>query len=289
MNERILRYRLAQGLVFLTLALLFVGGLVTSTGSGLSVPDWPLSYGKFFPPMVGGIRFEHTHRLAAASVGILTLVLTLWTGVKEPRPAIRRLAIAAWGAVVLQGILGGLTVLFLLPAAVSILHACIGPVFFYLTLALAILTNPANPSGMAMTNDNQAKRFKGLCVGLSHLVFVQILLGAVVRHTQHGIWFHVVSACLVFLMTGFLVTRTLNQFGSEKTLTAPALFLGFLVTVEFFLGLGTFVLKRISEPTHPSLTAVIFPTFHQTLGALILGMTVLLTLRLRQTTPAVLR
>jgi cytochrome c oxidase assembly protein subunit 15 len=118
-----MKYRLSQFLVLATLALLFIGGLVTSTDSGLAVPDWPLSYGTLTPPMIGGIRFEHTHRVVAAAVGFLTLVLTLWIGIKEKEAQVRRLAIAALAAVVTQGILGGMTVLHRLPAWISILHA----------------------------------------------------------------------------------------------------------------------------------------------------------------------
>ena len=91
--------------------LVIAGGLVTSTGSGLAVPDWPLSYGTLFPPMVGGIRFEHSHRVIAATVGLMTLVLTLWVLFADRRRWVRRLAIAALALVVLQGLLGGLTVL----------------------------------------------------------------------------------------------------------------------------------------------------------------------------------
>ena len=114
-----------------TCVLLFLGGLVTSTGSGLAVPDWPLSFGQVFPEMVGGVLFEHGHRLAASAVGLLTLVLAVWVVVSDTRPSIRGLAVAMLVAVILQGVLGGVTVLYKLPLAVSVTHAClaqIGPV-----------------------------------------------------------------------------------------------------------------------------------------------------------------
>src|SRR5205809_4677017 len=95
-----------------TLVLPFIGGLVTSTGSGLAVPDWPLSFGQVFPPMVGGVLFEHGHRLVAAMVGCLTIALALWTVLREPRPAVRALGLLMLVAVVLQGVLGGATVLY---------------------------------------------------------------------------------------------------------------------------------------------------------------------------------
>src|SRR5437667_6906114 len=100
-------HRLAVATAGATLVLLFLGGLVTSTGSGLAVPDWPLSFGQVFPPMVGGVLFEHGHRMAASLVGLLTLILSTWTVVSEPRPGVRALAIAMIVAVILQGVLGG--------------------------------------------------------------------------------------------------------------------------------------------------------------------------------------
>ncbi|MCK5571359.1 MAG: COX15/CtaA family protein, partial [Bacteroidetes bacterium] len=98
-----------------TFLLLIAGGLVTGTGSGLAVPDWPLSYGKVMPPMTGGILYEHGHRMVATFVGLLTIVLAVWVWRKERRPWVRMLAAVALGAVVVQGVVGGITVLFLLP------------------------------------------------------------------------------------------------------------------------------------------------------------------------------
>ena len=123
-----------------TFVLLFVGGLVTSTGSGLAVPDWPLSFGMLLPPMRGGVLFEHGHRLAAALVGGLTVALALWTVVSEPRPGVRALGLTALLAVILQGVLGGVTVLYKLPLAVSVTHACLAQAFFCLTVTLALVT-----------------------------------------------------------------------------------------------------------------------------------------------------
>ena len=113
-----------------TLVLIVAGGLVTSTGSGLAVPDWPLSYGMLFPPMVGGILYEHGHRMIAGTVAVLTAIMALWLKLREPRRWVRRLGGLALLAVVLQAVLGGLTVIFLLPDAISIAHACLAQTFF---------------------------------------------------------------------------------------------------------------------------------------------------------------
>src|SRR5437667_4253103 len=136
-------HRFAVATAGATLVLLFLGGLVTSTGSGLAVPDWPLSFGQVFPPMVGGVLFEHGHRLAATAVGCLTVVLALWTVVGDARASVRALGLLALLAVVLQGLLGGITVLYKLPLAVSVTHACLAQTFFCLTVTLALVTSPA--------------------------------------------------------------------------------------------------------------------------------------------------
>src|SRR3989338_7502352 len=117
-------HRYSQFVMFSTFLLILAGGLVTSTGSGLSVPDWPLSYGQVFPPMIGGIRFEHTHRLIAGFVGCLTLILAVSLYLKEKRTWVKWMGLAALLAVIAQAVLGGLTVIYLLPTAISVLHSC---------------------------------------------------------------------------------------------------------------------------------------------------------------------
>ena len=143
-------------LVGWTAVLILAGGLVTSHEAGLAVPDWPLSYGQLFPPMVGNVFWEHGHRMIAGSVGILTLVLAVWIQMvcrggscTRPQRATTRVAPtivilgwAAFGVVVLQAVLGGLTVLYLLPPPISIFHACLAQTFFCILIALAYFLNP---------------------------------------------------------------------------------------------------------------------------------------------------
>ena len=252
---------------------------MTSTDSGLSVPDWPLSYGKIMPPMVGGIRYEHTHRLVASIVGLLTLILTIWIGRTEPRKKVRWLAIAALGAVVLQGILGGLTVLFLLPAPISVTHACLGPLFFCSVVSLAVLHSPNwNKDRIEFSSEESAERFRHTVFLATLSAFFQLLLGAVVRHTGQGMGFHIVSAFFVLALTGLLVSRSFDCLEGKNQIRWPALLLGFLVVPEFFLGIGTFVFTRVLG-TQPGLARILFPTIHQTLGSLILATSVVVTLR----------
>jgi heme a synthase len=164
-----------------TLGLIFAGGLVTSTESGLSVPDWPLSYGKLMPPMVGGVRYEHGHRMMASAVGVLTIILAVWLARREPRRWVRKLGWLAVGAVVAQGVLGGLTVLFLLPTTISVAHACLAQTFFCLTVAIAVVTSPRWERAAGVD------RVTRLSMVTASAVFLQLMIGAVMRHTKAGL------------------------------------------------------------------------------------------------------
>src|SRR6516164_3037541 len=128
-------------LAFCTLLLVVAGGLVTSRDAGLSVPDWPLSYGKLMPKMEGGIFYEHGHRMIATSVGIFTIVSLVWIFRVDGRKWMRTLAVVALTAVIAQGVLGGLTVIMLLPWWISSSHASLAELFFATTVAMAIFTS----------------------------------------------------------------------------------------------------------------------------------------------------
>src|SRR5687767_15043295 len=186
--------RLYTAIVALSTAILiFAGGLVTSTGSGLSVPDWPNTYGWFmftFPldKMVGGIRYEHSHRLIASTVGFLILLLALWLWRAEPRRWVRRLGYLALTAVIAQGILGGITVLWYLPDAISIAHASLAQIVFCLTIAIALFTSSgwarryAASGGAA--NDRMLEKVAAATTGG---IYLQIVVGATMRHTDAGL------------------------------------------------------------------------------------------------------
>ncbi len=177
------------------LVLIFVGGLVTSTGSGLSVPDWPNTYGRFmftFPlsDMVGGILYEHSHRLFASAVGLLTLLLAYWLWRAEQRSWVRRLGLLAVAAVVTQGLLGGLTVLYLLPTPVSVAHATLAQTYLLLVITLAYATSGEfrqQPSPTPVSDEIARVRLWALATAI--LIYLQLILGAVMRHTGSGLAF----------------------------------------------------------------------------------------------------
>ena len=137
-----------------TLFLVVAGGLVTSNDAGLSVPDWPLSYGKLMPPMEGGIRYEHGHRMVATTVGLLTIILAVWLWRSETRRWMRRLGLIALAAVIAQGLLGGATVIYMLPKPVSISHACLAQLFFSTTVLIALFTSAGWKREQTMVEDS---------------------------------------------------------------------------------------------------------------------------------------
>ncbi len=172
---------------FSTWILIFAGGLVTSTGSGLSVPDWPLSYGTLFPPMVGGIRFEHTHRMIASIVGLLMLILTVWLGLTEKRRWVKNLAFFALGTVIAQGILGGMTVLFFLPKPISISHGVLAQTFFVLTILIAYSQSLDRNRREIAHNFKFDKNLARIGLVTAGLIYAQLILGALMRHTHSGL------------------------------------------------------------------------------------------------------
>jgi cytochrome c oxidase assembly protein subunit 15 len=186
MNYNPSLHRFAFFTACVTFCLVIAGGLVTSTGSALAVPDWPLSYGQVMPPMVGGILYEHGHRMVATFVGLLTTILAVWLWRKDERRWVRMLGVTALGAVILQGVLGGLTVLYLLPTPVSVAHATLAQSFFSLTVLLALVTSQgwreAAAEPLPVTG-----RTRLFILAAAGAVFLQLVLGAWMRHSDAGL------------------------------------------------------------------------------------------------------
>ena len=290
------RHRFALFTLAATLFLIFAGGMVTSTGSGLSVPDWPLSYGEFFPPMVGGVFYEHGHRMVAATVGMLMLALAVWTWLSEGRRWVRRLATVALATVVAQAILGGITVIYLLPTQISVAHAGLANLFCCMTVVLAVVTGrgwlqPKRPPRDPMPG--ALRRLKLLAVATTVAVYTQILLGAVMRHTQSGLaipdfplslgriipplgdpqvaihFAHRAWAMVVLAVAAVTVTRVLRRHRDTPDLVRPAVTLSVLLVAQVLLGAFSVWTAK----------AAVITTFHVVGGSASLAVALILALR----------
>ena len=289
-------HRYAVLLAGATLLLIAAGGMVTSTSSGLSVPDWPTTYGYnmfTFPlaKMVGGIFYEHGHRLIASGVGLLTIGLVIFLRAAEPRRWVRRLGALALATVVVQGALGGITVLFFLPDAISISHAGLAQLFFCMTVAIAVVTSPTWRSPAAPPVDDADLRRRAVWVTAA--VYGQILLGAAMRHTGAGLaipdfplayghlippgwstpvaihFAHRVGAVIVTVLIMMLAARVLGLHRGRPELTRPVLILLTAVTVQ--ITLGAYVIWTARNE--------VINTLHVVTGSLVLVTSLVVTLR----------
>ncbi len=288
----------ARFVVACTVVLVLAGSLVTSTDSGLAVPDWPTTYGWnmfTFPPSmwVGGIFYEHGHRLIASTVGFLTIILAAWLWLAESRIWLKRLGLVALAAVIVQGLLGGLTVMYFLPAPVSTAHAGLAEIFFCLTVAIALFTSPgwrASGSQVAKVDD---RALRIVATSTTALVYIQILLGATMRHTEAGLaipdfplmfggllpdrwnpqiaihFSHRLGAVIVSLAALATTSHVWYHHRGIGALTRPAFLLAGLVAVQVTLGAFT-----VLSGLHVAVNSA-----HVVCGALVLTTSLVITLR----------
>ena len=301
-----MRHAFAAVVAASTAVLIFAGGLVTSTESGLSVPDWPTTYGYSmftFPlsKMVGGIRYEHSHRLIASTVGFLIVVLVIWLWRSEPRAWVRRLGYIALAAVITQGVLGGITVLWYLPDPISIAHASLAQIVFSLTMTIAVVTSPGwmrayspldsrGSEPLARGDDRVLQR---IAIVSAAVVYAQIIVGATMRHTGAGLaipdfplafgqlipphWdekiaIHFAHRVGALLATACIVATTAHVFYHHRRraeLVRPALLLLALLATQITLGAFTVLTRK----------DVLINSLHVVTGGCVLATTVVLALR----------
>jgi len=275
-------HRLAVMTAAATVFLLFVGAVVTSKGVGLAVPDWPTTFGHnmfLFPwaRMVGGVFYEHSHRLVASGVGLLTLLLAVLLWMKEPRRWVRWLGTFALILVIVQGVIGGLRVV-LLEQWFAVVHAGLAQAFFGLTVALALFTSERwrLPRSAAVTG---AARMQRLCAMLTTLIYFQAVLGALIRHTGIAIELHVLVALLVVVHVFLVARRVLQIDDNTAPLRRAVVWLSGLLALQLMLGVGSYLTRFSTFASEwPSGAMVAFTTSHVVTGALVLALSVVLTL-----------
>jgi len=272
-------HRYAIFVAICTFLLIIAGALVTSNDAGLSVPDWPTSFGSFrMPRMVGGVMFEHGHRMIAGTVGILTIILALALWIKDSRRWVKWVGGAAVLAVLAQALLGGITVLFYLPVAISTSHATLAQIFFCLAASLAFFTRADWRWDEPKLEDASTPSLQHLTLATTGIILMQLILGAVYRHSGMGIEPHVVGAGVVTMFVAYVVTRIVTKFPQTGALLKPALLLGSLLVLQVFLGIGSYIVKMADRNAPQPLPPVVdLTTAHVAVGALVLVTSLYLT------------
>lgn len=283
-------HRFAVFTAFATFFLIVAGALVTSNDAGLSVPDWPTTFGSIYkmPRMVGGVKFEHGHRMVAEFVGLLTIVIAIWSWRADRRRWMKTLGIAALGTVITQGVLGGLTVLFYLPPAISTVHAAVAQSFFCIAVAIALFTGRRWVEEVPQVElDTRRPSLVTLTLLSIFVLYVQLILGAMFRH--HGIswWPHVVHAVVVAIVLTWTAIRALSVYSKIEAVRRPAVTMLSLMVAQLCLGFLAF-LTRVSwghDALQPELPMVVSTVAHVAVGALLLATAVVLAIQVWRHVP----
>lgn len=301
-------HRIAVVLVCATFPLIWVGGLVTTYDAGMAVPDWPTTYGYnlFLYPYTTWIAgpwdlfIEHGHRLLGALVGMITIALVGVVWRYERRRWLRWLAVAALLLVIVQGVLGGARVIQD-ERQLAKIHGCLGPAFFALATALAVFTSRVWREGASAAIGRSSGRLHRLALLTAALAYVQLILGANLRHIpvtadlgefRAALIFHLIGAAAVAAHVVFLVAHVFRNFRAIPALRRPAAVLAALILMQLGLGFGTWLVKYASPLGGDEATPLagftieaegmlqaLTVTAHAAGGSLILALSVMLALR----------
>jgi cytochrome c oxidase assembly protein subunit 15 len=277
-------HKFAFFLVLYSAVLLTAGALVTSEDAALAVPDWPLSYGTLNPPMVGGIAFEHSHRLIAAGLGFLIIILAFLLWRYEERPWMKWLGFAALGGVIFQGILGGLTVIKLLHYWLPVMHACTAEIMFAILVSIAFFTSRWYMKSLPQYADRGSPSIHSIVTLNAFVIFLQVLVGAGFRHKYISLKPHVFGAPIVLAMVIWTAATLRRRFPEVKEISRARVLLHSIVGLQILLGVAA-LWTRIStaDAPQPMPLMVAATVVHTVVGAILFAasiVTVLLCYRL---------
>jgi heme a synthase len=266
------------------------GALVTSNDAGLSVPDWPTSFGYLVkvPHFVGGVRYEWSHRMVAGTLVTITLAIAIWTLLVERRKWLRWLAIGAFCTVIIQAILGGLTVLLFQPPWISTAHATVAQTFFCIAVAIALFTGRKWVEEQPHVEFDPRRPSLATLTWLSIFVlYVQLILGGMFRHHGMSWWPHVLNAVLVAFVLAWTAIRTLAVYSRIEAVRRPAIIMLSLLIAQLCLGFTAF-LTRVAwgrDSAQPELPMVVSTVMHVQVGVLLLATTVVLAIQVWRHVP----
>ena len=259
---------------------------MTSNDAGLSVPDWPTSFGSMYrlPAMVGGIKYEHTHRLIAEFIGALTVTIAFWTWRADRRRWMKWLAWGALATVIVQGLLGGITVLKLLPPLVSTAHAMVGQTFFCIAVAIAVFTGKKWVASTPEPAPEVSPSLRTLSALSLLALYLQLFLGGMFRHKGMGWEPHVLNAMLVVGVLTWTAILALLRHPRIAAIRRPAIVGLGLEFVQVGLGFLALITKVIlgRDAVQPTLDVVASTVAHTAVGALLLATTVVLAIQIRR-------
>jgi heme a synthase len=272
-------HRFAVFVALWTILLLIAGALVTSNDAALSVPDWPLSYGTLTPPMVGGIVYEHSHRLIAAGLGIFTLMLAVVLWIADERRWLRWFGVIAVLGVIVQAVLGGQVVIRLLHYWLPVIHACFAQIVFAAVLSIAVFTSRWWMSERPQLEDRGSPSIHTLALLNAGVIFLQVFLGAAFRHQELPIWPHFAGALAVLAMVIWTTVVLRKRFSESRELSRSRILLHAVFGVQFLLGLGAYWsrLTTVDAPQPMPLTIALTVT-HTVVGALVFAASVVIVL-----------
>ena len=272
------------------LVVITAGALVTSNDAGLSVPDWPTSFGYLVkvPQFVGGVRYEWSHRMVAGTLVSLTLAIAVWTLLVERRRWLRWLAIGAFCTVIAQAILGGLTVLLFQPPWISTAHATVAQTFFCIAVAIALFTGKKWVEEVPRVEfDSRRPSLITLSLLSILVLYVQLILGGMFRHHGMSWWPHVLNAVTVSFVLAWTAVRAISVYSNIEAVRRLAIIMLSLLITQLCLGFTAF-LTRVAwgrDTAQPELPMVVSTVAHVAVGALLLATTVVLAIQVWRHVP----
>jgi heme a synthase len=275
-------HRFAVFTVWWTVLLFVAGALVTSKDAALSVPDWPKSFGTWFPSLrmlAGGAFFEHSHRVVAGVLGFLVLILAMLLWRSEPRSWMRWLGVIAVGGVVAQAILGGQVVVRLLHYWLPVIHACFAQIVFGAVVSIAVFTSKWWVSERPQLEDSGTPSIHLLATLNAAAIYLQVILGAGFRHKEIPIWPHLAGALLVLGMVVWTAVVLRKRFGQSRELSKVRILLHAIFGTQILLGFGAYW-SRLStaDAPQPMPAMVILTVVHTVVGAILFALSILIVL-----------
>jgi cytochrome c oxidase assembly protein subunit 15 len=279
-------HRLAAFTAGWTVLLIIAGALVTSNEAALSVPDWPKSFGTWTPPMVGGVFYEHSHRVIAGVLGVLTLILAILIWVKEERRWLRWFAVIAVGGIVAQAILGGQVVIQLLHYWLPVIHACFAQIMFAALLSIAVFTSKWWISDHPQLDNRSSPSIHSLAVLNAAVIFLQVFLGAGFRHKEIPIWPHAAGSLAVLATVVWTAVVLRKRFESSRELTKMRIMLHSVFGLQFLLGIGAYWSRiATADAPQPMRVMIVLTVTHTVVGALLFAVAILTILLCHRLVP----